>query len=172
MIATIIFIVTFVFLLIYPKYIFTSKLAGNYVRLHSKYARIDWKEHVRAAVPYENNVFITDLMDIRILGKASRAIGVLFLCAVVNTIIMRSVFSSDNEFYIFVTTTLNALVIVVSFVCDIILAMLCCKYLDKKNLLLFTLISPLCFFMLSGGLNRFFSDNKDALLGTYTDEQY
>lgn len=172
MLETIAFILTFVFLLIYPKYIFTSKLAVNYVRLHSKYAGITWKEHMRAAIPYENNYFIAELMDIGVLGKVSRIIGVLFICAAVNTVIMRSVLESGNEFYIFITTTLNALIIVTSFICDIIMAFLCCKYLDKKNLFIFALISPFCFFALSSGLNKFFKDNKDTLLGTYADEQF
>lgn len=172
MFVTIAFIITFVFLLIYPKYIFTSKLATNYVRLHSKHARITWKEHLRAAIPYENNYFIAELMDIGILGKLSRIIGILFICATANTVIMRSVLVSGDELYIFITTTLNALIIVLSFICDVIMAMLCCKYLDKKGLIPFALVSPFCFFTLSGSLNKFFKDNKDALLGTYTDEQY
>ena len=168
----IIFIITFGFLLVYPKYIFTSKLAANCVRLHSKYARIEWIEHVRAAIPFENNCFIAELMDIRIIGKVSRIIGVLFICAAINTIIMRSVLVSDNELYIFATTSVNALIIIVSFLCDIIMALLCCKYLDSKGLLLFSFVSPFCFYALSGSLNKFFADNKDDLLGTYDEELF
>jgi len=170
MFATIAFVITFAFLLIYPKYIFTAKLAANYLRLHSKHARITWKEHLRSAIPYENNYFISELMDISILGKISRVMGFVFVCAAANTVIMRNVLESGNELYIFITTTLNALIIAISFVCDIIMALLCCKYLDKKNLFLFALVSPFCFFTLSGSLNKFFKDNKDALLGTYADE--
>lgn len=170
MFTTIAFGLTFVFLLIYPKYIFAAKLATNYVRLHSKHARITLTEHVRAAIPFENNYFIAELMDMNVLGKISRILGIAFVCAAANTIIMRSIIESGNELYIFITTALNALIIILSFVCDIIMALLCCKYLDKKNLFLFAIISPFCFFTLSCGLNKFFKDNKDSLLGTYTDE--
>jgi hypothetical protein len=140
------------------------------VRLHSKHAKITWKEHVRAVLPYENNYFLAELMDISILGKLSRIMGVVFICAAVNTVIMRSVLVSGNELYIFITTTLNALIIALSFALDVIMALLCCKYLDKKNLFVFAIVSPFCFFALSSGLNKFFKDNKDALLGTYADE--
>jgi len=172
MLAVIAFVVTFIFLLIYPKYIFASKLAGNFVRLHSKYAKINWKEHIRAAIPYENNCFIAELLDIKILAKVSRIVGALFICAAVNTIVMRSVLNSSNEFYIFISTTINALIIAISFVCDIIMAFICCKLLDKKGYFMFAVASPFCFFALSSGLNKFFSDNKDSLLGTYAEDQF
>jgi len=170
MFSTIAFVLAFVFLLIYPKYIFTAKLASNYVRLHSKHAKITWIEHVRSALPYENNYFLAELMDIRILGKTSRFMGIVFICAAVNTVIMRSVLVSGNELYIFITTTLNALIIALSFALDVIIALLCCKYLDKKNLILFAIMPPLCFFAMSNSLNKFFIDNKDTLIGTYAEE--
>lgn len=170
MLTTILFIITFAFLLIYPKYIFASKLAGNFLRLHSKFAKIDWKEHIRSALPYENNCFIAELLDIKVLAKISRIVGILFIIAAANTIIMRSVLDSSNDFYIFITTTVNALIIVLSFILDIVIAFICCKLLDKKGYFLFALASPFCFFILSSGLNKFFADNKDSLLGTYAEE--
>jgi hypothetical protein len=172
MLETVVFVIVFAFLLIYPKYIFTSKLAVNFLRLHSKHAKIDWKEHIRSVIPYENNCFIAELLDVKILAKVSRIFGVLFVCAAVNTIVMRSVLNSGNDFYIFITTTLNALIIVISFALDIIMAFICCKLLDKKGYFLFAVVSPLCFFMLTNGLNKFFTDNKDTLLGTYAEDQF
>jgi len=170
MLATVAFIITFIFLLTYPKYIFTVKLAGNFVRLHSKSAKINFSEHIRATIPYENNCFIAELLDIKILAKISRFVGVLFLLAAMNTIVMRSVLNSGNDFYIFITTTLNALVIVISIVLDVITVFICCKLLDKKGYILFAIVSPFCFFALSNDLNKFFADNKDVLLGTYAEE--